>query len=305
LYGPLEGLAYVPTTIQGAAGSARRVLEVLEADDEVRDRPTARPLGAVRGHLRIEEVTFGYEPGQPVLRSVSLDVRPGDTVAIVGPTGVGKSTLVGLIPRLFDPWTGRVTVDGHDVRDVQLHTLRAQVALVLQEPFLFPLTVAENIAYGRPAATRAEIERAARAANAHSFIDRLPAGYDTVIGERGATLSGGERQRVAIARALLRDAPILILDEPTSALDTETEASLLQALDRLMQRRTTLIIAHRLSTIRRADRVVVLEDGMVKESGRHDALIARNGVYARYHRLAAGGAWPDPSGAHPRPARHS
>jgi len=288
LYSPLETLMYAPSTIQSAAGSALRVMEVLEVEEEVRDRPGATPLGRVRGHVRAEEVTFGYEAGRPVLRGVSMEARPGETVAIVGPTGAGKSTLVGLIPRFFDPWRGRVTVDGRDVRDVHLKSLREQVAVVLQEPFLFPVTIAENIAYGRPEAPRAEIEAAARAANAHGFIERLPAGYDTVVGERGATLSGGERQRLAIARALLKDAPILILDEPTSALDAETEGLLLEALERLMRGRTTLIIAHRLSTVRRADQVVVLADGLVTEAGTHEALLERRGLYARFHTLQVG-----------------
>jgi ATP-binding cassette subfamily B protein len=267
--------------LQTARVNVDRVLEALEADHEVRDVPGARALGAVRGHVQVDDVTFGYEVGRPVLRGVSLEARPGETVAIVGPTGAGKSTLVSLVPRFFDPWAGTVTVDGQDVRGVQLKSLRSQVALVLQEPFLFPLTVADNIAYGRPGASRVEVEAAARAANAHAFIERLPAGYDTVVGERGGTLSGGERQRVGIARALLKDAPILILDEPTSALDAATEALLLEALERLMRGRTTLIIAHRLSTIRRADRIVVLAEGAVEEIGTHEALIAREGLYNR------------------------
>jgi ATP-binding cassette subfamily B protein/subfamily B ATP-binding cassette protein MsbA len=232
--------------------------------------------------VQIENVTFGHEPGRPILRNVSLEARPGETVAIVGATGAGKSTLVSLVPRFFDPWEGRVMLDGHDVREVQLKSLRRQIALVLQEAFLFPLTIADNIAYGRPGATLAEIETAARTANAHEFIARLPNGYQTVIGERGATLSGGERQRISIARALLKDAPVLILDEPTSALDVVTEGSLLDALDRLTQGRATLIIAHRLSTVRRANRIVALKDGQIAESGTHDELLALGGVYAGF-----------------------
>ncbi len=293
LYTPLESLMYTSSTIQGAAGSARRVMEVLEAEQEVADRPGARVLPGVKGHVQIEDVSFGYEPERPILKDVSLEALPGQTVAVVGATGAGKSTLVSLVPRFFDPWKGRVLIDGHDVRQVQLKSLRQQVALVLQEPFLFPLSIADNIAYGRPGASQEEIEAAARAANAHSFIERLPEGYDTLVGERGATLSGGERQRVSIARALLKDAPILILDEPTSALDAETEGMLLEALDRLMEGRTTLIIAHRLSTIRNADKIVVMKEGRVAEIGSHEQLLARDGLYARLYSLQAGKPTPD------------
>ena len=278
-------LAEVYRSMQDVGGSVDRILEVLGAEREVRDRPGARPLSAIQGAIRLERVSFGYEPGQPVLRDVSLDIRPGQTVAIVGATGAGKSTLVSLVPRFFDVWGGRVLVDGQDVREVQLRSLRAHVALVLQESFLFPLSIANNIAYGRPSAAQAEIEAAARAANAHAFIERLPAGYDTLVGEQGATLSGGERQRVAIARALLKDAPILILDEPTSALDAETEAQLLEAMHRLMTGRTTLMIAHRLSTLRNADWIAVLDNGTLVESGTHQQLLARNGTYARFFHL--------------------
>jgi ATP-binding cassette subfamily B protein/subfamily B ATP-binding cassette protein MsbA len=279
---------YTPATLQGATGSARRVLEVLEVEREVADRPGAQVLPAVKGHVLLEGVTFGYEPGRPVLHSVSLEVLPGQTVALVGFTGAGKTTLVSLVPRFFDPWEGHVTIDGHDLRDVSLGSLREQVAVVLQEPFLFPLTVAENIAYGRPGASRAEVEAAARAANAHSFIERLPGGYDAVVGERGVTLSGGERQRLAVARALLKDAPILILDEPTSALDGETEGLLLEALRRLMKGRTTLLIAHRLSTIRHADQIVVLHEGQIAERGTHEELLERGGLYAHLHSVQYG-----------------
>ena len=239
----------------------------------------------VAGQVRFEGVTFGYDPARLVLQNVSIEAHPGERVAIVGATGAGKSTLVSMVPRFFDPAQGRVTIDGHDVRDVTLKSLRWQISLVLQESFLFPISIGENIAYGRPDASQQEIENAARDANVHAFIESLPDGYDTIVGERGATLSGGERQRVAIARALLKDAPILILDEPTSALDAQTEASLLEALDRLMAGRTTLIIAHRLSTIRNADRIVVMADGQVIETGNHKTLLAARGHYAHLHKL--------------------
>jgi len=285
LYAPLEALAYTSSTIQGAAGSARRVLEVLQTETQVKDKPGALALLAAKGHVQFENVSFGYEPGRPVLQRISLEAKPGETIALVGMTGAGKSTLVSLIPRFFDPWEGQVRVDGTDIRDVQLKSLRRNIAIVLQEPFLFPLSVAENIGYGQAHTTRAQIEAAARAANAHEFITRLPEGYNTVVGERGGTLSGGERQRLSIARALLKDAPILVLDEPTSALDAETESLVLEALERLTKGRTTFIIAHRLSTVRRATRIVVLKDGTIAESGTHDELLRRNGVYARLHQI--------------------
>jgi ATP-binding cassette subfamily B protein/subfamily B ATP-binding cassette protein MsbA len=292
LYAPLEVLAYLSSGFASAAAGARRVLGVLDASDEVREQPDARALPerqpGERGHVRFESVTFGYEPGRPVLHDITLEAHPGETAALVGTTGAGKSTLVSLVPRFFDPWEGRVTFDGHDLRELRLESLRDQVALVLQEPYLLPLTVADNIAYGRPGADRAAIEAAATAANADGFIGRLPEGYETVLGERGTTLSGGEQQRVAIARAFLKDAPVLILDEPTSALDAETETLLLEALDRLMAGRTTFIIAHRLSTIRRADRIVVIEEGRVAEAGSHKQLLDAGGRYSRFHRIQFG-----------------
>jgi ATP-binding cassette subfamily B protein/subfamily B ATP-binding cassette protein MsbA len=275
-------------SIKPVEASIDRVFEVIDndVDREVRDRPGARALAGRRGvEIRFEEVSFGYEQGRPVLSEVSLTARPGQTIALVGATGAGKSTLVSLIPRFHDVWSGRVSFDGADVRDLKVASLRAQISLMLQEPFLFPITVAENIAYGRPEASRRDIIAAAEAANADAFIRQLPAGYDTMLGEGGNTLSGGERQRLAIARALLKDAAVLLLDEPTSALDVRTEASVVEALQRLVAGRTAFIIAHRLSTIRGADQIVLIDGGRIVETGTHQELLGRSSFYRRLHAL--------------------
>ncbi|HEX2473800.1 MAG TPA: ATP-binding cassette domain-containing protein, partial [Lacipirellulaceae bacterium] len=293
LYSPIEELAYLGVGFASAGAGARRVFEVTSPHAEtVKEAPDAIPLPVRenhrRGHVSLEGVTFGYEPGRPVLHDISLEAKPGEIVALVGHTGAGKSTLVSLIARLYDPWQGAIRFDGVDLRQLQLRSLRDNIAFVLQEPFLFRVTVAENIAYGRPAATRDEIIAAAKAAAADAFIRRLPQGYDTIIGERGATLSGGEKQRLSIARALLKDAPVLILDEPTSALDPETETSVLEAMERLLRGRTTFVIAHRLSTVRKADRVIVLERGQIVEAGSHGELLAAGGTYAMLEQLQFG-----------------
>jgi ATP-binding cassette, subfamily B, bacterial len=275
--------------LKAAEAEMDRVLEIIEAPGSIAEMPDAKTLPALRSnkgrHIRIEKAVFGYAPDRPVIKNVDLKALPGETVAIVGPAGSGKSTLASLIIRLFDPWEGRITIDGVDVRTLKLSALRSQVAIVLQEPFLLPVTVAENIAYGRPQAGRAEIEAAAIAANADTFIRKMPDGYDTVLSERGDSLSGGQKQRLAIARAFIQDAPVLILDEPTSALDAQTEAALLEAMERLMKGRTTIIIAHRLATIRKAGRIVVVEDGQVKETGSHRELLEIDGVYRKFYNL--------------------
>ena len=283
LQAQMKTFATAWTTVQGLSASMDRTLAVLDGVPELVDKPDATPLGEVRGEVRFDKVSFGYEPGRLVLRDITFTAEPGRTIAIVGSTGSGKSTLIQLIARFFDPSSGSVLIDGRDLRDARLRSVRQHVALVLQEPYLAPVSVADNIAFGRPDASRAEVEAAARAAQAHGFIPRLPQGYDTILDERGTTLSGGERQRLSIARALLKDAPILILDEPTSALDAITERDILEALDVLRQNRTTFVIAHRLSTVRRADCILVLQDGRIAESGTHATLLARGGVYAHLH----------------------
>ncbi len=283
LYQPLNSITTMASTVQNAAANANRVTEVLDTEVLVKDAPDARDIG-LRGDVRYENVSFSYEAAAPTLRNVSFEAKAGEVVAFVGPSGAGKTTMANLLARFHDPSSGRVTIDGVDIRDIRLRSLREQIAMVLQEPFLFPVTIAENIAFGKPDASREEIIKAAKAANAHDFIARLPGGYDAVIGERGATLSGGEKQRLSIARAFLKDAPILILDEPTSALDAGAEHLLLGALDRLMKDRTTFIIAHRLSTIRNASLIVVMNRGEVAERGRHPELMARNGLYAKLYR---------------------
>ncbi len=283
LYEPLNSLAYTAPTIQGAAAEADRVSEIFEIEPAIKDKPDSRPAH-VRGTIRYEHVTFGYAPNQPVLHDISLQAQPGETLAIVGPTGAGQTTLMNLLVRFYDPQEGRITIDGVDLRDVQHRSLRAQIALVLQDPFIFPLTIAENIAYARPDATREQIEAAAKAANAHEFIMRLPDGYDAVVGERGATLSGGEKQRLSIARAFLKDAPVLVLDEPTSALDAHTEAALLSALERLMEGRISFVIAHRLSTIRHATQILVIDHGRIVEAGTHGELLDAQGTYGALYR---------------------
>lgn len=280
VFAPVQALTGVYQSLRRATVSGEAVLSILEAQVSLGDAPDAREAGPLRGEVEFRDVSFGYQRSHSLLNSINLHVPAGSVVALVGPSGAGKSTLMALLQRLYDPDSGSVRLDDQDVRELKQASVRSQIGVVLQEGLLFSDSVRDNIAFGRPSATMEEIEAAARAANAHDFIMALPDGYDTLVGERGSKLSGGERQRLAIARALLKNAPILILDEATSALDAETEEKVQEALARLTRRRTTLVIAHRLSTIMAADRIVVLKDGAIVESGTHEALMSAAGYYA-------------------------
>jgi len=285
-YDPVRRLARVQVNIERALVNARMIYEILDTEPHQKDRPGATSLKVSRGEIDFDDVRFSYAENSPVLRGVSFRAQAGKTTAIVGPSGAGKSTLFSLLLRFYDPDGGKITIDGEDITGVTKESLRHSVAYVSQHPYLFEGSIRDNIRYGRPDATDAEVEAAARLANAEEFILQQPEGYDTLVGENGATLSGGQRQRISIARAIVRNAPILLLDEATSALDNESEAKVQQALDRVMDKRTTLVIAHRLSTVVNADHIVVLEDGHLVEEGTHDSLAHKpDGLYARFYRM--------------------
>jgi ATP-binding cassette, subfamily B, bacterial len=285
MYKPMQEISKMTDTYSKAAVGYERIQEILQTDIQVHDLPRARKAPRFKGDIKFENVSFSYAEGPPVLKNVSLEMNAGQVSAIVGPTGAGKTSIISLIPRFYDPEEGVITIDGSDVRQFQQRSLRQQMSFVLQETILFRAPVWQNIAYGRPGCSRQEIVRAAELANASEFIEKLPEGYDTVLGERGMTLSGGQRQRIAIARAVIRNTPILILDEPTSGLDSASEKLVFEALDRLMENRTVVVIAHRLSTIQRADVIFVVKDGAVVERGKHQELMKLNGLYAELHNI--------------------
>jgi len=284
LYQPINQITQSWGLIAAARVGAQRVFEVLETEADLKDGTRKFPTEGVSQDIAWRQVAFRYRRDTPVLNDIDFRVEAGSKIAIVGPTGAGKSTMLGLLPRFFDPTQGCVMVDGVDLREYTLASLRSRISMVLQPPLIFPLSVADNIAYGKPGADHAAIENAARMARIHDTIARMPEGYDTQLGEAGVALSEGEKQRITIARALLRDAPILILDEPTSALDVETEALVMEAIEALMQGRTTFIIAHRLSTVRRCDRIIVLKDGTIAEQGSFGELLRQGGIFAEYYR---------------------
>ncbi len=285
---PVQDFAKMTNVIAQAAVGLERIQTILDTDDYIPEKPDALKPGKFKGEIVFENVAFSYEPDQPVLKDINLIIKPGQRIGVCGQTGGGKSTLLSLIPRFYDPTAGIVKIDGINTGDYDLNGLRDQIGFVLQDTVLFYGTVRDNIAYGRPEATPEEITEAAKMANAHEFISKMPLGYNTMIGERGLTLSGGQRQRIGIARAVVRNSPILILDEPTAALDTESESLVMEALERLMKGRTVITIAHRLSTIRDADKIIILKDGIISEEGTHDELMKMNGVYAELYRIQAG-----------------
>jgi ATP-binding cassette subfamily B protein len=283
MYKPMQELSKMTDSFSKASIGYERIREVLATDREVKDRPGASIAPRFKGQIAFENVAFAYEQDRPILKNVSFQIEPGQVAALVGPTGAGKSSVIGLIPRFYDPSSGTIKIDGTDIRTFKQKSLRQQMSFVLQDTVLFHGTIWQNIAYGKPEATREEILKAAEIANAHEFIDQMPDGYDSLVGERGMTLSGGQRQRIAIARAVIRDTPILILDEPSSGLDAGAEKLVFDALDRLMQGKTSIVIAHRLSTIRNANVIFVVDDGEIKESGTHDELMKTGGLYSKLH----------------------
>jgi len=289
VYRPLEAISTAVGQLQDTFITLKMAFDILDLDPEIKDVPGAIALGRCRGHVRYQDVSFSYTGRVDTLRDINFEARPGEVIAIVGPTGAGKSTLLSLLPRFYAAASGRVMLDGHDITQVTLRSLRNQISMVLQEPLLFSGTIAQNIRYGRLDATMDEVIEAAKAANAHEFISQLPQGYETELGERGAQVSGGERQRISVARAFLKDAPILILDEPTSSIDSRTESVILDALDRLMVGRTTFMIAHRLSTVRKADLILVLDQGRLIEHGTHEQLLRRGGLYRQLHEIQSAG----------------